>query len=125
MISPNVAAAFTLMACAGAIVLGGIQYSSGLAEVLPKRGRQFPNDDYAWYFLLDTVVWDRTMPHAARRHYMMFLVYACIAVACMLGVGLLHSSRFEVVMTGGLLSVCVGHTLIRWKRYQNGRFDHD
>jgi len=32
MISPNVAAAFTLIACAGAIILGGIHYSSGFSE---------------------------------------------------------------------------------------------
>jgi hypothetical protein len=125
MISPNVAVALALIACAGAILLGGIHYSSGLAEVLPRRGPQFSNDDYARYFFLDNVVWDRTMPHAARRHYMVFLIYACIASACMLGVALLQSAWFQVFMVGGLLSVCAGHTLIRWYQYRDRLYHHD
>ena len=91
MISPNVAAAFALIACAGAIALGGLHYSSRPGgDPAEAWSDNFPIDDYAWFFLLDTVVWDRTMPHAARRHYMVFLSTRASLYACMLGVGLLR-----------------------------------
>jgi hypothetical protein len=118
MISPDVAGALALIACAGAITLGGIHYSSGLAEILPKRGLEFHNRDYARYFL-DNIVWDRALPRAARRHYMVFLIYMCIAFACMLGVELLQGSRFSAFMVAGLLSVCAGHMLLRWIQYRD------
>ena len=118
MISPDIAAALALIACAGAIALGGLHYSSGLAEILPKLGPQFQNRDYARFFL-DSVVWDRAMPHRARRNYMVFLIYMCIAYACMLVVALLRGPLTSVFIPAGLFLVCTGHLLMRWIQYQD------
>jgi hypothetical protein len=119
MTSPDVAVALALIVCAGAITFGGIHYLSGVAEVLPKLGPQFQNRDYARYFFLDTVVWDRVMPHTARCHYMLFLIYMCISFACMLGVTLLQGPLTMVFIAAGLLSVCAGHMITRWIQYRD------
>jgi hypothetical protein len=119
MTSPDVAASLVLIACAGAIVVGGIHYVSGVTEVLPRLGPQSRNYDYLRFFYLDAVVWDRGMPHTARRHYMIFLIYMCIAYACMLGEGLLRGSLANIFIAGGLLSVCAGHMLARWIQHRD------
>src|SRR5262245_15521949 len=118
MISPDVAIALALIACAAAIALGGFHYGSGIAEVLPKLGAQSPNPDYARY-ILDNVVWDRAAPRTARRHYMIFLIYMCIAFACMLAIGLLRGPTTNIFIAAGLLSFCAGHMMMRWIQYRD------
>ena len=91
---------------------------SGMAEALTKLGAQFRNSNYDRYFL-DNVVWDRAMPQTTRRHYMLFLIYVCIAFACMLAVALLRGQVTNVVIAAGLLLVCAGHMITRWIQYRD------
>jgi hypothetical protein len=118
MISPDVATSLVLIACAGAITLGGIHYIAGVKEVLPRLGPRFEDENYLRFFCLDVVVWDHAMPRTARRHYMIFLLYMCIAFACMLGGGLLRRSLPNIFITGGLFLACSLHMLVRWLQHR-------
>lgn len=104
-----VALAFGLVAAA--------QYGMALEQVRARLASPL-RDEMTARHALDSAIWQRFMPHSARRHYLMALICGIVFIAC---IGILiwrEGSGVVAVIFLGILLIAAVQTALRWMRYR-------
>jgi hypothetical protein len=113
-----------LLIWAFVILLGITAYFSvsALQQIRPLLPIQF-RDPLTSRYALDAFVWDTSMPASARRNYMISLIAATAAAACITGFMFLQGAMDGALAFAVVFILTAGLTVTRWIKYRDHRSD--
>ena len=97
------------------LFVGGAYFRSALDEIYPKLPLQF-RDELSSRQVIDTFIWDRSMPANARRKYMIFLACGSVAFGLLSIFMFIYGPLLGALLFGAMFMLTAISTLSRWFR---------
>jgi hypothetical protein len=112
---PTIVAGVIAVVC---MSISGHHYWSAVGDVRPRLPAQFQDYVLARQ-VLDSYIWDRSIPRRAQRSYFLSLVFGAVGFAAFAAIVWMYAPRLPAVLSAVMSIYGFVYVFIRWRKYRD------